>query len=353
MKITVLLGGSSEERAVSLSSGAAVAGALREAGHQVIAWDTLTGWMWPEAESRILEEGIPPEPPDQAESDLIDSGNLAPMLTSPEVAGTDLFFPVLHGGAGEDGRLQTLLELAGVPFVGSGRVGCMLAMDKDLSKRLLRDEGIPSPHWFVADGADALGSSNAAAELEARAARELGYPLIVKPPSGGSTVGLTLVHDERELPGAVRRALELEPRVMFERFVKGRELTVPVVGEEPLPVGEIIPEHEIFDYECKYQPGMAQEIFPARIPAPVAEAVQELALRVHELLRLDDFSRVDFILDPEGAAWVLEANTLPGMSPSSLVPKSGRAAGLSFPALCDRIVQHAIARTGRGGGGPS
>jgi D-alanine-D-alanine ligase len=342
VKITVLLGGSSEERDVSLSSGSAVARALRAAGHEVLSWDTLQGPLTGEQEREILDRGIGQAPPVDVERDIVERGDLGPMLGAVEVRGTDLFFPLLHGGAGEDGRLQTLLELGGVPYVGSDRVGCLLAMDKDVSKSLFRDSGIPTPDWVALD--TGVVGVDGAVDAAGGHADRLGYPLIVKPPSGGSTVGLSLVHDPSELEPAVRSAAALEARVLLEVYVVGRELTVGILDQEALAVGEIIPEHELFDYECKYQPGLAQEIFPADVPGEVEALVQQVGLAVHRTLRLADFSRVDFILDGEGTPWVLEANTLPGMSPSSLFPKSGRAAGYPFPDLCDRIAKVALAR---------
>ncbi len=175
---------------------------------------------------------------------------------------------------------------------------------------------------------------------------ELGTPLIVKPPSGGSTLGLTLAHDEEELPRALELALGYEDRVLFEEYVRGRELTVGVLGGEALPVGEIIPEHEIFDYECKYEDGMAQEIFPAALDKRSARTVQDAALAAHRILRLRDFSRVDFILDQEDKPWCLEANALPGLTGNSLLPKAAREAGILFPELCHRLVEMALTRSG-------
>jgi D-alanine-D-alanine ligase len=163
-------------------------------------------------------------------------------------------------------------------------------------------------------------------------------------------LGLTLAHDERELESGIREAGRYEERILFERYVPGRELTVGILGGEALPVGEIIPAHEIFDYECKYQPGLAEEIFPAVLSADVASRVQEMAVRVHEALFLRDFSRIDFILDEAGHPWCLEANALPGLSAFSLVPKAAAAAGIDFPELCERIVRLALRRSpGRGG----
>ena len=213
-----------------------------------------------------------------------------------------------------------------------------MAMDKDLSKRLLRDAGVPTPDWITAQGRE-----EGEARLE-EVARRLGFPMIVKPPSGGSTLGLTLAHHEVELREALCLSLQFEDQVMFERYVQGREVTVGILGQEALPVGEIIPEHELFDYECKYRPGMAQEIFPADLPKEEAAAIQAAALTAHRTLRLRDFSRVDFILDADGTPWCLEANALPGLTGNSLLPRAAQAAGIAFPDLCRRMAEMASVR---------
>jgi D-alanine-D-alanine ligase len=332
LRIAVLMGGTSGERQVSLASGAQVVRALASKGHQVSAIDTARGVLPPSELEKIVESGVAPAPPASLPEDFLTTGDTTALTRSPEVEGTDLIFPVLHGGTGEDGTLQALLDLTGIPYAGSGKLGCTLSMDKEITKRLLRDAGIPTPDWLA--GRVTLD------QVE----RELGLPVIVKPPSGGSTLGLTLAHDRKELEEAVPEALRYETRILFERYVKGRELTVGILGGKPLPVGEIIPAHEIFDYECKYQPGLAQEIFPADLPPATAERIQELALRVHETLFLRDFSRVDFILDGEGNPWCLEANALPGMTAQSLLPRAAAAAGITFPELCERVVEIALLR---------
>ncbi len=309
-----------------------MARALTSLGHEVVCVDTATGVLAEGEVARLLEDSVPPDPPAPGARDLLERGELATLVRTLESEGTDLIFPALHGGTGEDGTLQAVLDLAGLPYVGSGRVACTLAMDKEVSKRLFRDGGVPTPEW--------LDTSATIEEVE----RELGLPVIVKPPSGGSTLGLTLAHDRSELTAAVEESLRYEDRVLFERFVPGRELTVGIVAGEPLPVGEIIPENEIFDYECKYQPGMAEEIFPADISDELTASLQELALRVHRLLFLRDLSRVDFIVDDSGRAWCLEANALPGLTKTSLVPKAAEAAGLSLAGLCERIVGAAMMR---------
>ncbi|HKJ93358.1 MAG TPA: D-alanine--D-alanine ligase [Longimicrobiales bacterium] len=338
MKVAVLFGGTSAERDVSLASGAQVVGALREAGHEVVAVDTAMGALSPEQEASVLNAKIGALPPDTAALDLLVTGDLTRLMNAPELAGVDVYFLALHGGAGEGGPLQALLDIAGVVYTGSGHTASAMAMDKDVTKRLLRDAGVPTPDWLMAP-ADA-------AMVTAR----LGYPLVVKPSKQGSTVGLTVVKARDQLKDAIALAYQYDDEVMLERFVPGRELTVPVLADEALPVGEIIPVHEIFDYECKYQPGMAQEIFPADLPAAVAANVQQLALRAHRALKLGGYSRVDFRLDKNGAAWCLELNTLPGLTAGSLVPKSAQAAGIALPAFCDRLCQLALehARTRRG-----
>lgn len=327
LRIAVLLGGDSPEREVSRASGCQVARALRERGHRVDAVDTLLGVLSQEEEEEVLAAGVrPPGPlPPSAFP-----GGLPEVLALPEVRGAELCFLTLHGGAGEDGTLQTLLEMQGLRFTGSGRIGCTLSMDKEVAKRLLRDAGVATPEWLT----DPVEPD----EVEAR----LGLPVIVKPYAGGSTLGITLAHDRTELLDAVLRARTLHAGVLYERFVRGREMTVGIVGEDPLPVGEIIPRHEIFDYECKYVPGMAREIFPAEIPAATAAMLQDRALAVHRALRLEGLSRVDFILDGEGEAWCLEANALPGLTGNSLLPRAAAAAGIPFPELCHRIAVLAL-----------
>ena len=335
MKIAVLMGGNSDEREVSLSSGAQVAAALREAGHDVVAVDTTRGVISREEEQRLLHSGVMALPPAKHALDLL-SGNTAQLTDTAEVKDADVFFLALHGGQGEDGTLQALLQMAGLTYTGSGPKGCMLAMDKDLTKRLLRDEGIPTPDWIRGPGPTAD-----------EAASRLGLPMIVKASQGGSSLRLRLAHDMQELRDAVEEANGYDDEVIFESFVRGREFTVGILGEEALPVGEIIPENEIFDYECKYQPGMAAEIFPADIPDELARRLQELALRTHRALRLEDFSRVDFLVGEDGGIWCLEANNLPGMTANSLLPKAAKAAGITFPELCEKIARLALERRGQ------
>lgn len=336
MKIAVLMGGVSGERAVSLASGAQVSRALEEAGHTVVPVDTSRGVLEAGQVEALLAAGV--QPPGATPGDLLATGDLATLLRLPALDGIDLVLPVLHGGAGEDGTVQALLDLIGLPYAGSGRLGCTLSMDKEVSKRLFRDAGIATPDWVMLEGPDP-GAKAMEVALE-----RLGLPLIVKPPSGGSTLGLSLVRDADQLAPAIRQSAALERRVLLEAFVKGRELTVGVLDGQVLPVGEIIPRHEIFDYTCKYEPGMAQEVFPADLEDDVARRVRAAALDVFHALFMQDFGRVDFILDEAGGIWCLEANALPGMTATSLLPQAARAAGLEFPELCHQIAATARAR---------
>jgi D-alanine-D-alanine ligase len=246
------------------------------------------------------------------------------------VRDADVLFLALHGGRGEDGTLQTVLEMIGVPYTGSGALGSAMAMDKDVSKRLFRFAGVPTADWFMAPVT--------VEDVEER----LGWPAVVKPSKQGSTVGLTVVKQPEGLDDALELAARYDDEVMVEAFVPGRELTVGILDGEALAVGEIIPRHEIFDYECKYTPGMSEEIFPADLPRSVTERCRDLGLRAHDALKLGGYSRVDFRLTPAGELFCLEVNTLPGMTATSLLPQSARAVGIEFPELCERICRAAL-----------
>lgn len=326
MRVTVLMGGTSSERDVSLASGLRVAGALRTAGHDVRVVDTARGTLSAANEQLLLEGGrvVKTVPPDvQALVRL----NRALPATLDHLAETDVIFLALHGGTGEDGTIQALLDLTGIPYTGSGHLASALAMDKDLSKHLFRSAGVPTADWLMAP-----------ATLDEVTTR-LGFPVIVKPSKQGSTVGLSLVKDPAELQGAIEEAFRHDDEVMVEAFIPGRELTVGILGGEALPVGEIIPVKELYDYECKYTPGMAQEIFPADLTPEQTAEVQQLAIRAFGALKLGGCARIDFRMTPSGDFFCLEANTLPGMTETSLIPQAAAAAGVSFPALCDRIVR--------------
>jgi len=337
MRVIVLMGGTSSERDVSLASGIRITAALRSKGHEVTAVDTAVGLLNAADEQRLLGgdvvKSIPPDT--QALAKL----NAALPATLRSLPPADVAFLALHGGQGEDGTLQALLDLTGVPYTGSGHLASALAMDKDLSKLLFRAAGVPTADWLMAP-----------ATIEDVRAR-VGFPAVVKPSKQGSTVGLSVVKDPAELPTAIDEAFRFDDEVMVEQFIAGRELTVGILGDQALPVGEIIPKHEIYDYECKYTAGMAVEVFPADLTAAETKTVQDLARKAFRALKLRGYARIDFRMSADGTFYCLEANTLPGMTQTSLIPQAAAAAGISFPELCDRIVHLALEQRGGDGDG--
>jgi D-alanine-D-alanine ligase len=256
----------------------------------------------------------------------------AALADLPAVRKADVAFLALHGEFGEDGTVQGLLDLAGVPYTGSGCLGSAVAFDKRVSKELLAHGGVPTPAW--------TGTSAAPEEIVAA----LGLPMVVKPSSGGSTVGLSVVRSEGELEPAIELAARYDDDVLCEAFIPGRELTVAVLEGEALPPVEIIPSHEIYDYECKYSEGMSRYEAPADLAAAETERLQDLAVRAYLALRQTSYSRVDFRRAEDGSFWCLEANSLPGLTSTSLVPKAAKAAGIGFPELCERIARAAVRR---------
>jgi D-alanine-D-alanine ligase len=332
VRITVLLGGTSSERDVSIASGLRIAEALRARHHEVLAIDTVNGPLT-RADERALQEGpvMKTTPPDRERLVEMQRDALTRLgRFLPRPGATDVVFLALHGGAGEDGTLQAVLDMAGLPYTGSGHLGSALAMDKDLSKRLFRAAGVRTADWLMAP----------VSEDEVRG--QLGYPVIVKPSREGSTVGLSLVKEARNLEAAMTEAARHDAAVMVERYIPGRELTVAVLADQALPAGEIIPKHEIYDYECKYTPGMADERFPADISAVLVRTLQEQALAAFGALKLQGYARIDFRVTEAGEAYCLEANTLPGMTELSLVPQAAAATGITFPELCERIALLAL-----------
>jgi D-alanine-D-alanine ligase len=335
MRIAVLFGGMSEERDVSIASAAQIIPALRSAGHEVVAIDSASSALPTAAEERLLSAGVAPVPPSGS---ALASVPLHPLALNPSIRDArdiDVVFVALHGGAGEDGRVQAMLELAGLRYTGSNHIASATAMDKDLSKRLFRSAGVPTADWIMCPVS--------APRVEGL----LGWPVIVKPNKQGSTVGLTLVRRAADFQTAIDVAREFDDEIMVERFIAGREFTVGVLEDRALPVGEIIAPREVFDYHAKYQPHGAREVFPASIPQAEALEVQDYALRAHRVLKMGVYSRVDFRRDAAGRYWCLEVNSLPGMTATSLLPQAARAAGIAFPELLDRICRGAVAVTRR------
>ncbi len=330
MRISVLFGGASEERDVSIASATQVVSALRARGHDVLAVDTAFGALSAADEQGVLTASVAAAPPTGAELEALSPATASSLQLPAAIGDSDVVFLALHGGSGEDGRIQALLDLAGLPYTGSGPLGSGLAMDKDVAKTLLRAAGVDTPDWLLApQPTDAV-------------TRALGYPVVVKPTAQGSTVGLSVVRSPEQLQGAVERASQYGP-VMIEQFVRGRELTVGVLDGQALAVGEILlPPDSAFSYEEKYQPDAVVERFPADIPSDIAEATRAAAVRAHEVLRLGGYSRSDFRLDDGGRVWIIEANSLPGMTATSLLPQSAAAVGIGYDELCERICRLAI-----------
>lgn len=332
MRITVLFGGSGEERDVSIASASQVIPALRSRGHDVLAVDTAHGALDAAGEQRVLTGLVGVVPPTSQELAAIADAGAGSLRLPAAVGDSEVVFLALHGGSGEDGRMQALLELAGVAYTGSGPLGSGLAMDKDISKTLLRAGGVRTPDWLLAPAdADAVEAA-------------VGFPAVVKPVAQGSTVGLSIVRTADDLPAAVDLASQFG-QAMIERYIPGRELTVGVLDDQALTVGEIVlPADAVFSYEAKYQPGVVREQFPAELPDDITQAAREAAVRAHRLLRLSGYSRSDFRLDEDGVLWIIETNSLPGMTATSLLPQSAEAAGIGYAELCERICRLALRR---------
>lgn len=341
MNIAVLMGGISPERNVSLSSGKAVAEALRSKGHHVIAIDPARG-----ADCRIDDHNvlIPNTPPTAEELASYSTRKLLECVSSGAFDGVDVAFSVLHGKYGEDGMMQALLDAQGVAYTGSGMRASALAMDKLQSKIMFQAAGIQTPP-YVRIRANEIIDMDLLRELQ----REFRGGMVVKPNDQGSTVGMTIIESGHtdDIEQAIRHALEFSDIALIETYIPGRELTVAVIGNEEgipiaLPIVEIAPDGGFYDYEHKYTKGMSMYECPAQIDRDETEFIQELAVRAHRVLGCEGYSRVDFRLDEDFAPWCLEVNTLPGMTATSLVPKAAAAAGMDFAELCERIVELSV-----------
>jgi len=338
LKIVVLAGGYSPERDVSLTSGSLIANALIENGHRVLLLDVYLGLKeLPEDPDALFSSTVtPPYRVGECVPDLealkAESGNgdaLIGQNVLPLCRMADRVFLALHGAMGENGQLQATLDNYGIRYTGSGYIGSLLAMDKDLSKRLLRAAGVRTPDWVYLDPNDK--------STEATILERIGLPCVIKPCSCGSSVGVSMVETREELTDALRAAAPWGDRILAEKKIEGRELTVGILDGKALPLVEIIPHEGFYDYKNKYQ-GCTEEVCPAQVPDEVAQVASQMTVCGFEALRLRGYARFDYILDPAGALWCLEANTLPGMTPTSLLPQAAAAAGISYRELCERII---------------
>lgn len=331
MNIVVLAGGLSMERDVSLASGSLIANALRDCGHNAILVDLYYGiekekMNFSSLEGRY-EHKIPEIAPDLDAIIASNGGRKNPVgenvIELCKMA--DVAFLALHGGVGENGKLQALFEMNGIRFTGSSSIGCMLAMDKIISKELIAKDGIPTAEWLTnKDGREALNTL---------------IPCFVKPSDNGSSVGVTKVTSESELEDALREAEKFSSSVLVEKQVVGREFSVGVIDGKALPPIEIIATGDFYDYKVKYQAGLAREVCPAPLSDELTRKLQSYAERAHMVLRLGSYSRIDFILDESGEFFFLEANALPGMTPTSLLPQEAAAAGMSYTDLCLKLIE--------------
>ncbi|HVP37108.1 MAG TPA: D-alanine--D-alanine ligase [Terriglobales bacterium] len=338
MKIMVLMGGTSAERDVSLASGEAIVKGLKEAGHQVLAIDTSKGYKLPEGETRFLPNGVKTEPPDVKALQAEGKKMALQTIESFNPSDVELIFLALHGGQGEDGTIQALLELSGIPYTGSGVLASALAMDKEMSKKLFEREGILTPEWFVVESSDSSDLSKVLDNIK----NSFDFPAVVKPNDQGSTVGLMVVQEEKNLAKAMDKAKIYSDKVLIEKYIPGRELTIGILGEVPLPVIEIVPEHGIYDYECKYTKGKSRYICPAELSAEKTKEIQEIGYRAFKALGCEGYARVDFRYGIDDKFYCLEVNTLPGMTATSLVPKAAKVSGIEFPQLLDKIAKLAV-----------
>ena len=343
MKIVVLCGGLSMERNVSITSSTLICRALRQLGHRAVMVDMFYGLEDCDVPPASLFENLPP----LGDAEV---GEMAPDLEkvrasrkwkSPSLVGkgvfelcalADVVFLGLHGACGEDGRIQAALDLMGIPYTGSGCLGSAIAMDKDLTKQLVRAAGVKTPQWRMLYYSEA--------QIEALCA-EAALPCVVKPVDSGSSIGVAIAHTRGELAAALRENLGLG-RVIIEQYIQGREIQVAVLRGKALPSIEIRPKHGFYDYKNKYQAGAAEEICPSPIDPETERMIGATALKVHKLLELSTYSRTDFILTEAGEIYFLEINTLPGMTPTSLMPQEAAAVGIDYNALCQIIVEDAV-----------
>ena len=348
MKIVVLAGGLSTERDVSLASGAGICKTLREKGHDAFLLDVYLGFPYdadkleevftlPDAGLQIAE-GIKTTEPDLAaikasredQSDCFVGPNVIDICRL-----ADIVFMALHGDVGENGKLQATFDILGIKYTGPNYLGSALAMDKGITKQIFKMSGVPTP----------LGTALKKSQKDMPLSDlGLSLPVVVKPCSGGSSIGVYIVDNEEDYREAIEKSFTYEDEVVIEPYIKGREFACGIIDGKALPVIEIIPKTGFFDYANKYQAGATEEICPAQIPDEVAERIQKATELAFKSLKLDVYSRADFLWDDKNEIYCLEVNTLPGMTSASLLPQEAKAAGIEYGDLCELIIQKSLER---------
>ena len=346
MKIVVLCGGLSTERNISLISGTKVCMALRARGHKAVLVDMFMGLEEGPEDPASLFEDLPEIMPRSFDGtapdlDLVRASRKGddPSMLGPGVLkicrAADVVFMALHGANGEDGRIQAVFDLLAIPYTGSGHLGSAIAMDKIRTKEVVSPRGVRTPAWKVYDKKETPEDAIIA---------DIKAPCVVKTPGGGSSLGVFVVRDQAEVEGAVRACLKYSPSLLVEELIEGREFTKAVLNGSPLPSVEIAPLQGGYDYSNKYVAGATREICPGRCTPEVEKEMGDMALQVHKILGLHTYSRSDFMVTDDGTVYFLEVNTLPGMTPSSLVPQEAAAVGIGYEDLCELIVEGAFDR---------
>lgn len=346
MKIVVLAGGLSTERDVSFKTGEMVTKALRENGHQVILLDVFMGYsdkeedltgIFDRAEAVSVKVAAIPETAPDLEKVKAQRKDQSDNFFGPNVIElcrmADIVFMALHGENGENGKIQAAFDLFGIRYTGTGYLGSALAMNKGMAKQLFLENGIPTPRGT------SLKRGEDAAKIETCG---IHFPCVVKPCSGGSSIGVSIVHDKAEYEQALKEAFRWENELIIEEYVKGREFSVGVIDFQALPIIEIAPVEGFYDYKNKYKAGSTVETCPAELSEQITKEMQGYAEKVAEVLGLNTYSRTDFLLDAEDHIFCLEANTLPGMTPTSLLPQEAKVTGVDFNQLCEKLIESSM-----------
>jgi D-alanine-D-alanine ligase len=331
----MLAGGDSDEREVSLNSGRAVHEALTHLGHTVVAIDPASGRSLTGSDGRYLIQAGEAE--SKFEAVQSSGAGLRQVLAQGTGDKADVVILTLHGGAGENGSLQCLLDMAGMKYNGSGMLASAIAMDKEKSKRLFQSVGVATPKWVLYRSWE-WERDNIAEDIVSR----LPFPVIIKPNDGGSSVGMSRVSTDSELPMAIDLCFKASPNMLVEEYVAGRELTVAVLDDRVFPIVEITPKEGLYDYKAKYTKGQSHYTCPAKLDADISESIQQSARKCYDVMGARGLARIDFMLDHDHRYYCLEVNTLPGMTNLSLAPMAAQAAGLSFEGLIEAIINSAL-----------